>query len=71
MDNTDKHIRLILNHGVSVVTSVVCLVESVNEYGWYLKVVEVGNYRSPKWVKDSLCFVGHATPLHFIVLGDA
>ena len=72
MDIIGKKIRLVFNHGVSVVTSVVCTVESVNEYGWYLRVVETGNYKTQvKWVKGSLCFVGHAKPLHFIVLEDA
>lgn len=70
MDNTGKHIRLILNHGISTVTSVICLVRCVNEYGWYLKVVETGGYENSVWKVNSVHFIGHSKPLHFIVLEE-
>jgi hypothetical protein len=71
MDITGKTIRLYIEHGISVVTSVFCTVESVNEYGWYLRVVETGNYKNQsRWLKGSLCFVGHADPLQFTILEE-
>ncbi len=68
MDITGKTIKLY--NGISF-TSIFCTVESVNEYGWYLRVVETGNYKNQsRWLKGSLCFVGHADPLQFTILEE-
>lgn len=63
-------IRLHLKHGISLVNDVVCIVESVNQYGWFLRVAVTGNYKSEEWVKGSLRFISHTCPLQFTVMEE-